>query len=364
MKKVALVYDRVNKWGGAERVLLSLHDLFPKAPLYTSVYNPKSAPWASVFDVRPSFLQQIPQATSRHELLAPFMPMAFESFSFDEYDLVISLTSEAAKGIITKPRTHHLCYCLTPTRYLWSGYEDYFSHKTLRMLSASTVKYLKKWDKIASWRPDTIVAISKEVQKRIKKYYDRESDVIYPGLTLDFKQETGKQHSKKDNGFFLIVSRLSKFTKYKRIDLAIQAFSELKLPLKIVGGGSWEKDLKKMAGPTIEFLGNLGDSELVNYYRNSKALVFPASEDFGLTIIEAQKYGKPVIAFRGGGAVETIMEGKTGYFFDKQTKESLIAALKKFDKFTFNESECRKQAEKFSIKRFKKEFSALVNKLI
>lgn len=230
------------------------------------------------------------------------MPVAFEQFSFSEYDLVISLTSEAAKGIFTKPGTKHICYCLTPTRYLWSGYDEYFKNPALRMLAAPAVSYLRKWDKIASKRPDAIVAISKEVKKRIKKYYDLDSVVIYPPVDMRGQVTSNKKQVKnKKSDYFLIVSRLSKFTKYKRIDLAIQACNELKLPLKIIGVGNWKKELQKMAGPTIEFLGEVDDETLRSYYQNCRALIFPALEDFGLTVIEAQKFGKPVIAFRGGG---------------------------------------------------------------
>lgn len=365
--KVALVYDRVNKWGGAERVLLDLHELFPQAPLFTSVYNEKTARWADVFDVRTSFLQKLPGATTRHELLPLLMPLAFESFSFDEYDLVISVTSEAAKGIITKPRTKHICYCLTPTRYLWSGYQTYFSNKAFKTLSKPLVSKLRAWDKVASHRPDVMIAISDEVKNRVKKYYDRDALVIYPGMTLLNNTHANAQSNKKkkkDEGFFLIVSRLSKFTKYKRVDLAIEAFNELKLPLKIIGGGNWEKELKSKAGPTVEFLGNVSDEILVEYYKKSKALVFPGIEDFGLTVIEAQRFGKPVIAFRGGGAIETIQEGKTGYFFTEQTKDSLVEALCKFDTFSFKSDDAIKQAEKFSSQQFKKQFLSVVNNKI
>jgi len=191
--KVALVYDRLNKWGGAERVLLTLHKMFPEAPLYTSVYDKKKTPWALRFNsgqakIKTSFLQRFPFAT-HHELFAILMPIAFESFTFDEFDLVISVTSEAAKGIITKPHTKHICYCLTPTRYLWSGYEDYFKNDLLRFFSRPAVVYLRFWDKIAAQRPDKFIAISKEVQGRIKKYYGRESEVVYPPLMFGVLSE-------------------------------------------------------------------------------------------------------------------------------------------------------------------------------
>lgn len=354
--KVALVYDRVNKWGGAERVLLALHKIFPKAPLYTSLYNKKTAKWAESFNIKTSFLQNFPLAKSYHELYALLMPIAFESFNFDEYDLVISVTSEAAKGIITKPGTTHICYCLTPTRYLWSGYEDYFKNPIFRLFSKPAVSYLRSWDKIASQRPDRYIAISTEVGKRIKKYYDRDSTTIYPPLTLIDKDIEDIGFSRGD--YFLVVSRLTNF--YKRVDLAIKACNYLKLPLKIVGSGRDESNLKRMAGPTIEFLGNLTDEKLSFYYKNSKALIFPGLEDFGLVMAEAQSFGKPVIAFRGGGALDIIKEGITGEFFENQTAESLIKVLEKFNNKSYNSSLCKENSLRFSFENFRKDFLEII----
>ncbi|MBI5122411.1 glycosyltransferase [Candidatus Roizmanbacteria bacterium] len=361
--RVALVYDRVNKWGGAERVLLALHELFPKAPLFTSVHHKKTASWADVFDIKTSFLQKFPWVKTKHEFFPFLMPSAFESFSFDDYDLVISVTSEAAKGIITKPRTKHISYILTPTRYLWSGYDTYFSSKSAKIFSKPVVSALRKWDKVAAQRPDLIVAISEEVKDRIKKYYNREALVIYPPSTLESSKQVKDRIKKSKQGYFLIVSRLSKFAKYKRVDLAIDAFNEFKLPLKIVGSGSWEKELKKKAGATIEFVGGLTDHELVDYYKECDALVFPGVEDFGLTMVEALKFGKPVIAFKGGGALEIVLEGKTGHFFEEQKPESLIKVIKKFKDYKFDRRSFDKQIEKFSFENFKKNFSLVVNKL-
>jgi len=348
--KVALVYDRVNKWGGAERVLLALHKLFPQAPLFTSVYDQEKAPWASVFNVKTSFLQNFPFAI-HHELYAVLMPIAFESFNFDEFDLVISVTSEAAKGIITKPQTKHVCYCLTPTRYLWSGYDEYFKNPLLKLISKPAVWYLKFWDKIAANRPDTFIGISKEVQTRIKKYYDRESTVVYPSADGIRRKALSSKYKEED--YFLIVSRL---VSYKKIDLAVKAFNKLKLPLKIVGTGSEYKHLKKIAGPTIEFLGNLTDKELVGYYSGCRALVFPGIEDFGLTILEAQSFGKPIIAFRCGGALETVIERKTGIFFNELSVESLIKAIEQLNDIKIDPDDCIKQSQRFSFDNFKKQF--------
>ncbi|MDO8639766.1 MAG: glycosyltransferase [bacterium] len=382
--KVALVYDRVNKWGGAERVLLALHELFPKAPLYTSVYHSQKAEWAEVFDVRTSFLQKFPKASSRHEAYALFMPSAFKSFSFDEYDLVISVTSDAAKGIVTNPKTKHICYCLTPTRYLWSGYDDYFRNPFFRLLSLPAVLCLRGWDKAVSKKPDYFIAISKEVQKRIKKYYGRDSKVIYPPLTINvggpaksFLPASAPSHIRSattsvcavgslstfvtpQNNYFLIVSRL---VPYKKIDLAIGAFNKLKLSLKIIGTGSEEKKLKSMASPNIEFLGNLTDNQVVEYYRNCVALIFPSFEDFGLTILEAQSFGKPVVAFRGGGALETVIKGKTGDFFYPQTEKALFNKLKTFKPLKYCPEDCIEQASKFGKERFKEDLLSFIEEI-
>lgn len=357
------MYDRVNKWGGAERFLLALHQIFPKAPLYTSVYSPQKAEWAKVFPkVIPSFLQKFPFASDHHEIYAPLMPIAFESFNFSGFDLVISVTSESAKGIITPPGTKHICIMLTPTRYLWSGYEEYFKNDLLRILSYPIVLYLKYWDKKAASRPDKIIAISKEVQKRIKKYYGKKSEVIYPPMFLTPKGKTIKGDknikipSKSD--YFLIVSRL---VPYKRVDLAISAFNNLGLPLKIIGKGSEYWKLKMMAKDNIEFLGTLTDEELVKYYRKSIALVFPGKEDFGLTILEAQSLGKPVIAFAAGGSKETVVDRKTGIFFYPQNSKKLEEAVRIFQRRKFNPENARKQASKFSFGNFKKEFLKTLN---
>ena len=359
--KVALVYDRVNKWGGAERVLLALREIWPEAPLYTSVYNPKTAPWAKVFKVIPSFLQGFPAVKSNHEFYAPLMPLAFENFNFDDYDVVISVTSEAAKGIITKPKTLHLCYCLTPTRYLWSGYNQHFDTPLKKTLSLPLIENLKKWDLVAAQRPDDYLAISKTVQERIKKYYSRESEVVYPPVDINkFKVQSSKCKAKIQNSkFFLMVSRL---VKYKNVDLVVEAFNQLKWELRIVGGGREMGKLRKKAGENIRFMGHLTDELLLDYYQNCQAVIFPQEEDFGLVPLEAQACGKPVIAYRSGGATETIAEGKTGLFFYPQTAEGLVKALGQFKTKDFLEEDCRRQAEKFGQARFAKEFKSLAEK--
>ena len=355
--KIALVYDRVNKWGGAERVLLALHEIWPEAPLYTAVYSPKTAPWAKVFRVIPSFLDRFPLAKRRHEIYPWLTPLAFESFNFSDYEVVVSVTSEAAKGIITKPKTFHLCYCLTPTRYLWSGYEDYFSSSAWRLVGLPTVSFLRAWDKMAAQRPDEYIAISKNVQQRIKKYYGRDSEVIYPPVEVK-KFQTPSTRSQTISEYFLLVSRL---VPYKRIDIAIKAFNELGLPLKIIGVGSQMRRLKKMARKNIEFLGQLTDRELLGYYQRCQAVIFPQKEDFGLVSLEVQACGRPVIAYRDGGALETVIEGKTGVFFSPQTAAALIKAIEEFKSLKGLKSEdCRKNAERFSKEKFKKKFKKII----
>lgn len=356
--KVALVYDRINKWGGAERVLLALHKIWPNAPLFTSVYNSKTAPWAKEFKVASSFLQKFPLAKNNHEIYAPLMPLAFESFNFNEYDIVVSVTSEAAKGIITNPKTLHICYCLTPTRYLWSGFENYFDSEIRKYLSEEIINHQREWDKIASTRPDLFVAISKTVKDRIKKYYSLESKVIYPPVkTKEFRILSNELKNKEK--YFLVVSRL---VKYKKVEMVIEVFNELGWNLKIIGTGREELNLRKRAKNNIAFLGQLTDSELLSYYQNCQAVIFPQEEDFGIVPLEAQACGRPVIAFWGGGAAETIIDKKTGLFFYPQTKFELKKALLIFEIRKFNSHNCRKQAEKFSEEKFIKEFKDYTKK--
>jgi len=358
--KVAIVYDRVNKWGGAERVLLTLHKIFPKAPLYTSVYDKKNASWANIFHVKTSFLQYVPFAKSHHEFFAPLMPFAFALFSFKEYDLVISVTSEYAKGVITTGKTKHLCLCLTPTRYLWSGYHHYFHNKIFRQVTHPLVFLLRKWDTYIASLPDQYIAISQEVQKRIQKYYHRKSVVIYPAVTKLPKPENTNLFEKN---YFLVVSRLSRFTSYKRVDLAVAAATKLGASLIVVGNGD-SSYLKEIAGPTIQFMQKTTDAELARLYANCKALIFPGREDFGLTMVEALSFGKPVIAYKAGGALEIVKPGKTGTFFKSQTESSLVKALKSFREDSYNSSICRKQALRFVEKIFQREIKKVVKSLV
>jgi glycosyltransferase involved in cell wall biosynthesis len=353
---VALVYDRVNKYGGAERVLEALHKLWPDAPLYTAVYDKESAPWASSFDVRPSFLQAIPFAKSHHEPLAPLAPLAFEQFNFDAYDVVISVTSAEAKGILTKPKTLHICYCLTPTRYLWSGFATYEKLPGLGALSQISAfglrllaPTLRRWDKIAASRPDHYIAISNRVARRIKKYYGKSSTVIYPPVSVQ-KFRLAKDAQNKSE-YYLVVSRL---VGYKRLDIIVQAFRELRLPLVIIGDGKQKAELQNNAAPTTRFVDrHLTDSELANYYQNCRAFIHTADEDFGISMVEAQACGKPVIAYRASAASEIVVPGKTGILFERQSVASLKAAVTASRRRRFDPAACRTNALRFSSQAFK-----------
>lgn len=355
--KVALVYDRINKWGGAERVLLALHKIFPDAPLFTSVYSPQGASWASEFDIKTSPLQNLKYMQKHNEMLALFMPISFESFNFDEFDLVVSVTSESANGIVTKPHTRHICYCLTPTRYLWSGYDEYFRSPFMKTVSTPALRYLRRWDKISSSRPDEYIAISTEVQNRIKKFYGKDSKIIFPPIMID---QPSKKNIKSEN-FYLLVSRLSRLSYYKKVDLAIEAFNRTGLSLKIVGTGPLEKKLRKNAKKNIEFLGELTDDKLAYYYERCKALVFPGLEDFGLVMAEAQFFGKPVIAFEGGGALDIVKEGKTGKLFKEQNVESIVDALKNFDESSYNKADIISSSARFTFEKFKSDITGFIN---
>lgn len=360
--KTAIVYDRVNKWGGAERVLLALHEMFPKAPLYTSVYHPGKAKWAGLFpEVVPSFLNRLRFVRDKHEYLAPLMPLAFESFDFDRFDLVISVTSEAAKGIITKPGTKHICYCLTPTRYLWSGYNEYFKRLLFKVLAFPFIEYLKYWDKISAHRPDRIISISTDVKKRVDKYYGLPSEIVFPPISFEKLRIlcSKAQVPIVKNDYYLVVSRL---VPYKKVDLAIETFNETGEQLVVVGSGSQEAMLKKLAKTNISFVKNLTDEDLVNYYKHAKALIFPQREDFGIVALEAQACGTPVIAYKAGGSLDTVVDRKTGVFFDTQDEDNLSKAISSLHNLKLARAGIIENAERFSEKKFKSELLKQIKK--
>lgn len=357
--KVAIVYDRVNKWGGAERVLLQLHAMFPDAPLYTSLYSTKKAKWAKVFDVKTSFLQRIKFLRDKHEVLGVFMPVAFESFNFSAYDLVISVTSEAAKGIITSGKTKHVCICLTPTRYLWSDYDRYFKSWIFKKISYPAVFYLRIWERIAIKRPDGVVAISVSIQRKIMKYYGVDSTVIYPPSSSILDEKNIKRPEDKD--YFLVVSRL---VPYKNIDLVVRAATELNLKLIVIGRGVQKNYLESISGRSIKYIDFVSDEVLRGYLKNAKALVYPSIEDFGIGMVEAQIHGTPVIAPDKGSAKEIVIDGKTGKLFSGPSVEALISVLKKFKKDKYNEKDCYDNGMRFSNDIFRKKLSEYIENAI
>jgi glycosyltransferase involved in cell wall biosynthesis len=367
--KVALVYDRVNKWGGAERVLLALHTIWPDAPLYTAVYDREYAPWADAFTVYESHLHSMPFARRHHELYPWATPFAFESFSFDEYELVISVTSAEAKGIITKPTTTHICYCLTPTRYLWSGYDQYQESpgwgaltQLARFMHKQFTPILRRWDLIAATRPDAYIAISDRVASRIREYYTKSPiATIHPPVDLGtFRLNLKRPIDLPQEPYFLVVSRL---VGHKQLDIVIAAFTSIGWPLIIVGDGVAKSDLKKGAGPSIRFIDRyLTDEELAGYYGNCRAFVFAGEEDFGLSAVEAQACGAPVVAYRESGIAEIITDGNTGILFQHQSKEALVRALKQAASRTFDSTLCRKNVERFGFDVFRKRMMTAVER--
>ncbi len=358
--KVAIVHDWLTNLGGAERVVLAISQAFPDAPIYTSVYERSRLPQFADKKVITSYLQHWP--LSSHHQLYPLLRMrAFESFDFSDYDIVISSSSAEAKSIITSTQTLHLSYIHTPIRYYWSGYQDYLANPGLgifnplaRMLLPTLVKRMRRLDFASAQRPDAIMANSKNVQARIKKYYQRPSQVLHPPVDLsrfDVKKAT-------DGDYFLIVSRL---IPYKRVDIAIEAFSRLNQRLIVVGSGSQYDSLRKSAGPNIEFKGQLDDRTTAKLYLGARALIFTAEEDFGITPVEAMACGKPVICYSRGGAIESVVNKKTGLYFNQQTSTSLAEAIKQFEGMSFDSKKIRRRAEHFSTENFISQLKAIVS---
>lgn len=369
-RKIAIVYDWIDKWGGVERILLTLHEMFPEAIFYTSYFNQQTASWAKDLKIKTSYLQKFPNFIKKSRILSfLFFPFAFESFDFSNYDLVISVTSSFAKSVITKPGTRHICYLLTTTRYFWSHRDDYFKNKLINYLVNGCLDLFKKWDWVAGQRPDKIISISETVKSRCLKYYDRDSEVVYPGFDKEYwsniKSKVKSQKLKiqfKSKKYFLIVSRLEQ---YKKVDLAIKVFNKLNKHLIIVGEGSQKDKLKQITGDNITFQSKLSDVELGNLYSNAQALIMPQEEDFGYVSLEAQFFGCPVITYKKGGALETVIDGKTGIFFDSQNEQSLRRAIERFNKIKYNLRTKVKElgtrnVEKFAKDEFVKKFVELV----
>ncbi len=331
--------------------------MFPDAPIYTLLYDEKAT--GHVFkdrEIHTSFLQKIPFSRRYHHSFSWLMPLAIEQFDLSYFDVVLSVSASFAKGIITKPHTKHINYCLTPTRFLWDDSHKYieeFGYPWLiKKLLPPLIAYLRIWDKEAALRVDEFVGISNFVGKRMKKYYGVNAQVIYPPI-----DSSKFSISPIIDDYFLMVGRI---VGYKKFDLAIEAFTAMGIPLKIVGDGPERKRLQKNAGNNVEFLGLVSDQKLAELYQRSQATIFPQEEDFGLVLLEAMASGRPVIAYRAGGALETVIEGVTGVFFNEQTEIDIARAIGQFQRTSFNPAVIRDHALNFDKKYFVERMMNLV----
>jgi glycosyltransferase involved in cell wall biosynthesis len=359
--RLVLIHDHLNQIGGAEKVLKSFTEIYPEAPVFTLLYNPKiKAQFLPQTKILGSFLQNKKLSRYFFKWFLPLMPTAIESFNTKGYEVVLSDSSGFAKGVITDVNTIHICYCHTPTRYLWSDSWEYIvelksNNFLVKKVLPLVLSYLRLWDYDAAQRVDKFIANSHFVARRIKKFYHRDAEVIYPPVeTESFQCVKDKQK------YFVVMSRLRP---YKRVDLVIETFNELRLPLKIIGEG-WEmKYLKKKANKNIEFLGEILDVRCQNRIIGSaRALIHPQEEDFGITAIEAMACGTPVLAYKAGGALETVVEGQNGVFFEEQTWECLADAIVHFKDKDFNPAVIKESAERFNKERFKQEIREAVER--
>ena len=360
--KVAIVAEELTQLGGAERVLDALLEIFPQAPIYTLVWDKeKTQHKYDRFCVRPSFIQKLPFGIKKYKWYLPFMPAAVENFDLREFDLIISSSSALIKGVKTNKNQLHICYCHTPTRYLWSDVKDYLKTAPIpaiaRPIMPLVVWLLRKWDLKASRRPDFFIANAENIKNKIKKYYDRDSVVIYPPV------ETDKFNIGKTLGdYFLITSRIEP---YKKVEMVVEAFNNLGLKLKVVGSGTKKDEIMAMAKSNVEFTGRISDEELAAAYEGCLAYIFPQEEDFGIVPVEAMSAGRPVIAYKKGGALETIVPGVTGEFFYPQTVEALSEPIKNFNVNKYNPQKIRDHALKFSKEVFKEKIKEyIISKLV
>ncbi len=355
--KIAIAHEWLTTLGGSERVVAALLELYPGAPVYTTFHSSRNLPPEMInWDVRTSFVQKLPFLRRISQKYVPLFPLAFESFDFSSYDLVISSSSACAKGILTGPATTHICYCHAPLRYAWEPWLDkrfQGANKVLKAGNDVLLHYLRLWDRLAADRVDYFIANSRYVAAKIAKYYRREATVINPPVEVEsfpVMKETGD--------YFLMVSRL---VPYKRVDLAVEAFNRLGLPLKIAGDGPERERLRAAAGPGIEFLGYVSEAELPGLVGRARALIFPGEEDFGMVPVEAMAAGRPVIGLGRGGLLESVVEGETGLFFREPTAASLMEAVGRFEEAEFDAAAISRHAAAFSKERFKQEVAVFVD---
>ena len=350
--KVAIVCDWLTGIGGAERVVLELHKLYPEAPIYTSQYDSSKINWLDDADVRTTWLQRLPNG------LRKFLPLlrawTFSRLDLSEYDLVISSSGAEAKGVRTGPNTVHVCYCHSPTHYYWIRHEEYLARPGfpfgLNWLARLSLKLLvgplKRWDRRAAQRPDYIIANSTHTQAMITRYYRRDSVVIHPPVETDRFKISGQPPLRHG---FVVAGRQ---TPYKRFDLAIQACNELKVPLIVIGDGPDRGRLEKLAERNVTFLTSLDDHNIVDQFQSALGFIMPNMDDFGIVAVEAMAAGTPVIAYNKGGALDYIVPGKTGLFFERQTVKNLAAVLETALTKTFDYPTIAAHAQQFSVATF------------
>ncbi len=358
-QKIALVHDYLVQDGGAERVLACLQEMFPCAPTFTLLYDPNH-PQARNKNIRASFLQRWPGAKRLYQWYMPLMPMATEQLDLHGYDLIISSSSLFAKGILAPAESLHVCYCHTPTRFLWQerlGYvNDLPQPRFLRALLPMLFHRLRVWDRLAADRPDYLITNSQTSLARIKRYYRREATIIHPPV------EVARIPMLKQAGEYWLAG--GRLVGYKRFDLIVKAFAKLNMPLKIFGTGPELKKLKRMAGKNTEFLGYVSDARKIELYAKAHGYVYPQIEDFGITAVEAMAAGKPVFAFLKGGGAETVVPGVTGEFLDAQSWESIGDAVIRFEATKYQPEVIRAHAETFSKERFQRELTAYLEPLL
>jgi len=373
--KVAIVHDFLVQCGGAERVLEVICEMYPEAPIYTLLYD-KEKMHGRFADkvVFTSFLQKFPKCLrKRYKFLLPLMPTAPETFDLREFDLVISSSGAWSKGIVTRLNTLHVAYLHSPMRFAWDYNERYLQENRkgwTAFFVRPVLNYLRLWDKAAADRPDYLIANSKYTQARIKKYYGRDSVVIYPPIDLKSEIRSAGWRTKSETNqkiqnskFFLVVSRLSA---YKKIDVVIEAFNKLELPLIIIGEGPQAKYLRKNANNNISFLGWQSDEKIKEYYAGARAFVFSGVDDFGMAPVEAMNFGTPVLAIRRGGAREIFIEGQTGEFFDAATPEVIADGVRRLieNEKNYDKNVIINRAREFSKERFVREFGEYINRAI
>lgn len=356
-KKIAIVHDWLTNMGGAEQVVINFHDIYKDAPIYTTFYTPDNLDdKLKNLNVKTSFLQK-DKPVYNHKKYFPLMPLAFSKFKMDDYDIILSSSSSCAKGVKKRPDAIHICYIHTPMRYAYEYKHEYTDgmNPIKKLLVNILLFFVRIWDQKNTKRVDYFIANSTEVQKRVKKTYNRDSVVINPPVRTD-----EFNISKVDGDYYFVISRL---VGYKRFDLAVRACTELGKKLVVIGDGPEKEKLEKMAGPTVKFLGRQDDDIVKKYMSECKALLFPGLEDFGIVPVEAQACGRPVICYGKGGVLDTVIDGETGIYFNEQTVDSLKEAILKFENSKFDKEKIRKHALGFSEEIFKKKIKDFVERI-